>query len=98
VTEKMTAKNWIVSYDNVATIRSLYKAHQHIVYRIGYSARETRQGSEAMFFSKTLKIPPLEGSLSLIRRVQNPTNFRPAGPARLATGVTERRSARSQRA
>jgi DNA adenine methylase len=67
VAENLKLKNWIVSYDNVATIRSLYKAYQQIVYRIGYSARESRQGSEAMFFSETLTMPPLEGPLSLIR-------------------------------
>jgi len=70
VAENMSSKKWIVSYDNVPTIRSLYKQHQQIVYRIGYSARESRQGSEAMFFGNTLKMPPLEGPLSLIRRVQ----------------------------
>jgi DNA adenine methylase len=71
VAERMSTKNWIVSYDNVPTIRSLYKTYQQTVYRIGYSARESRQGSEAMFFSDTLKMPPLEGPLSLIRRVPN---------------------------
>jgi DNA adenine methylase len=69
VAAQMMTKNWIVSYDNVPTIRSLYKSYQQIVYRIGYSARESRQGSEAMFFSSTLQMPALEGPLSLIRRV-----------------------------
>jgi DNA adenine methylase len=69
VAKSMATKYWIVSYDNVPTIRSLYKSYQQIVYRIGYSARETRQGSEAMFFSRALTMPPLEGPLSLIRRV-----------------------------
>lgn len=69
VAKCMATKYWIVSYDNVPTIRSLYKSYQQMVYRIGYSARETRQGSEAMFFSKALTMPPLEGPLSLIRRV-----------------------------
>jgi DNA adenine methylase len=77
VAEHMADKNWIVSYDNVPTIRSLYKQYQQIVYRIGYSARETRQGSEAMFFSSVLKMPPLEGPLSLVRRVP----IRPDVPA-----------------
>jgi DNA adenine methylase len=71
VAEHMASKKWIVSYDNVPTIRSLYKAYQQIVYRIGYSARESRQGSEAMFFSNTLTMPPLEGPLSLIRCVRS---------------------------
>jgi DNA adenine methylase len=80
VAEKMKLRNWIVSYDNVPTIRSLYKSYQQIVYRIGYSARESRQGSEAMFFSETLNMPSLVGPLSLIRRVP----LRPKVPSPVA--------------
>jgi len=75
----MMTKNWIVSYDNVPTIRSLYKSYQQIVYRIGYSARESRQGSEAMFFSNKLT---LEGSLSLIRWVPVRFSVAPKKPVR----------------
>ncbi len=78
VAERMMTKNWIVSYDNVPTIRSLYKKYQQTVYRIGYSARESRQGSEAMFFSNTLTMPPLEGPLSH-RRVQPATGTKALG-------------------
>lgn len=69
VTESMAKLKWVVSYDNVPTIRSLYKGYQHIVYGIGYSAREAREGSEIMFFSDALKMVPLVGPFRLIRGV-----------------------------
>jgi DNA adenine methylase len=77
VADKMMTKNWIVSYDNVPTIRTLYKSYQQIVYRIGYSARESRQGSEVMFFSDKLTMPALEEPLSLIRRVPVRSGLQP---------------------
>ena len=71
--EQFVTKNlrhkWIVSYDNVASIRALYKGYQQIVYGIGYSAREAREGSEIMFFSDALKMVPLIGPFRLIRGV-----------------------------
>ena len=65
VTSKIKKQKWIVSYDNVPAIRALYKTAPHIVYSIGYSARSATQGSEAMFFSDTLKVPPVVGSITL---------------------------------
>ena len=58
-------QKWIVSYDNVQPIRSLYPASRHITYDIGYSARSASQGSEVMFFCDGLKVPPLIGSIKL---------------------------------
>ncbi|MGY8681530.1 DNA adenine methylase [Bradyrhizobium sp. UFLA05-153] len=60
-------KHWIVSYDNVPTVRTLYSSYQQLVYRIGYSARDSREGMEIMFFSDSLKVPKLVGPISLIR-------------------------------
>ena len=60
---------WIVSYDNVPSIRALYTGYQQIVYGIGYSARVAREGSEIMFFSNALKVVPLLGPFRLIRGV-----------------------------
>jgi len=68
VTQNLKHK-WIVSYDNVPSIRALYKGYQQIVYGIGYSARESREGSEIMFFSDALKMVPLVGPFRLIRGV-----------------------------
>lgn len=58
-------QRWIVSYDNVPAIRKLYKGARHVVYDIGYSARSASRGSEVMFFSDDLKVPPLTGPIKL---------------------------------
>lgn len=54
-------QKWIVSYDNVEPIRNLYADRRRCTYSIGYSARGNRQGSEVMFFSDSLQVPPLVG-------------------------------------
>ncbi|MGH7840030.1 MAG: DNA adenine methylase [Candidatus Binataceae bacterium] len=63
VTMKMRRQKWIVSYDNVQPIRDMYAGCRHIVYGIGYSAREVREGGEVMFFSDGLQIPPFMGAM-----------------------------------
>jgi hypothetical protein len=45
----------------VPAICDMYSERRRSIYSIGYSARGTRQGSEVMFFSDTLKVPPLVG-------------------------------------
>jgi DNA adenine methylase len=65
VRTSITKQRWIVSYDNAAAIRQLYKGSPHIAYDIGYSARSASQGSEVMFFGDGLKVPPLVGSITL---------------------------------
>jgi DNA adenine methylase len=65
VTGQIATQKWIVSYDNVPPIRELYKGARHVVYSIGYSAREASQGSEAMFFCDGLKVPPLVGPIKI---------------------------------
>ena len=50
---------WVVSYDNVEAIRSLYSFAPRLEYRVGYSARDRRQGREVMFFSEGLTVPDL---------------------------------------
>lgn len=67
VARTLSSKHWIVSYDNVPTVRTLYRPYQQIVYRIGYSARDSREGTEIMFFSDSLKVPKLVGPFSLVR-------------------------------
>ena len=58
-------QRWIVSYDNVQTIRELYEGARHVVYDIGYSARSASQGSEVMFFCDGLSVPPLIGPIKI---------------------------------
>ena len=50
---------WVVSYDNVEAIRSLYSFAPRLEYTIGYSARRRMRGSEVMFFSEGLAVPEL---------------------------------------
>ena len=53
----MLKHNWIVSYDNVQEVRTLYSAWPSRSYSIQYSAHTAGEGSEIMFFKKTLTIP-----------------------------------------
>lgn len=50
---------WIVSYDNVAPIRTMYTAFRAIEYDLQYSARERHDGKEVMFFSPKLRLPDI---------------------------------------
>ena len=50
---------WLVSYDAVDTIRSLYSFARRREYTIGYSARSRTRGHEVMFFSKGMQVPEL---------------------------------------
>lgn len=65
VLKSITRQRWIVSYDNVPAIRSLYKGTRCVAYNIGYSARSASQGSEVMFFSHGLKVPRLIGPVKI---------------------------------
>jgi len=63
MTSKVRRQRWIVSYDNVQPIRKMYAGCRRLVYEVGYSAREVRQGSEVMFFCDRLQIPPATGTM-----------------------------------
>lgn len=56
-------QRWLVSYDDVPEIRSIYAGTPYLAYHIGYSAREHTQGSEVMFFGPQLKFPGAEGPM-----------------------------------
>lgn len=56
-------KRWVISYDDVPPIRDLYRDRQRLVYGVGYSARDARQGTEIMFFSDALRKSPIVGPL-----------------------------------
>jgi DNA adenine methylase len=47
---------WVVSYDNVPEITTLYEGYEHREYDLSYSVRNGRVGREVMFFSKSLKL------------------------------------------
>ncbi|MHB1543732.1 MAG: DNA adenine methylase [Gammaproteobacteria bacterium] len=63
VLKRIYRQKWIVSYDNVQEIQEMYSGFRHIVYGLSYSAREYRQGSEAMFFCNGLQIPSRSGAM-----------------------------------
>lgn len=63
VRKSLRRPRWIVSYDNAPEIRAMYAGERHVLYDIGYSARNVRQGREVMFFSKGLEVPDLVGAI-----------------------------------
>ena len=48
---------WIVSYDNVEFITSLYSNYRQHVFELNYSASNSGKGKEVMIFSNNLTIP-----------------------------------------
>ena len=56
---EITGPRWVVSYDDVVTIRNLYKFAPQLGYMLGYSARRHLQGREVMFFSTDMVVPEL---------------------------------------
>lgn len=47
---------WIVTYDNVQTIKKLYTSFRQFKYTLNYSAAEATKGKEVMIFSDNLYI------------------------------------------
>lgn len=69
IIKNMKEHHWIVSYDNVDPIKSLYAEYQSVVYNVGYSARERRVGKEVMFYSPKITIPALVGPVQQVNEV-----------------------------
>jgi DNA adenine methylase len=70
VKSSILKQSWIVSYDNAAPIKKLYRGCEHITYTVGYSARNRSQGTEIMFFDDALAVPPLVGPITAATRLQ----------------------------
>lgn len=68
---------WIVSYDAVPNIVGLYKDFTRITYDLSYSAADHYRGSEVMFFSDELTLPPAESPANI--RVDVVDKIRQAG-------------------
>ena len=81
---RLSDVHWIVSYDDVAPIHSIYAGESWLQYTIGYSARDVARGREAMFNSASLKLPPVAGSMIELDRccIADGDNYRQ--PALLA--------------
>lgn len=52
--------NWIISYDDMPEIRSLYKKYDSLSYRLHYTVQDKYRGKEILFFCKKLAIPKIE--------------------------------------
>jgi DNA adenine methylase len=53
--------NWVVSYDHVREIISIYEGFLPIVYNLQYSAGRCTTGAEVIFASDTVKLPLARG-------------------------------------
>lgn len=62
--KKSLRQNWIISYDNHPRIRKAYCGCKKLVYSLPYSAARKYEGSEVMFFSDRLHVPPVKSPLS----------------------------------
>jgi len=54
---KAFSRSWIVSYDNVTEIQTMYKSSRRLNYGLSYTAQVRYVGSEVMFFRAGLKVP-----------------------------------------
>lgn len=57
VVQGLDKQRWIVSYDDVAEINSIYASARALRYRLSYSAQTREKGGEVMFFCSKLEIP-----------------------------------------
>jgi len=64
VFRKKLRRNWIISYDNHPKIRAAYRGCKKLVYSLPYSAARRYEGSEVIFFSDGLRVPPVKSPLS----------------------------------
>ncbi len=51
---------WVVSYDDVPEIRTLYRRFRCVAYGISYSTQDRYRGREVMFASDGLVLPPVD--------------------------------------
>jgi len=63
--KKIENSRWIISYDNVPEIKSLYRGFKKIEYSFFYTAHKPRRGNEILFFDRNLIVP----------RIQNPVTI-----------------------
>jgi len=65
-------QRWMVSYDNRPEVAELYKGYPTLAYDYYYSAADRYQGTEVLFFSQDLILPPVSnpGDLKKTRRVR----------------------------
>lgn len=77
VSEKIKSINnikWIVSYDNIPEIRSLYSECQKKEFLFKHTAYTIRQGNEILFFSDSVKQPNIKDYDPLRFKLKNVRN------------------------
>ena len=80
---KTIQQHWIISYDNTEQILQMYNNYRQIIYNLSYSAGDRYKGSEVMFFSENLSIPPIESPVSVDKkRISNNFTLRLGLPSR----------------
>jgi len=57
IVSQISDHSWIVSYDNVEAISTIYREFDQEIFDIDYSARNYAKGSEIMVFSRSLLRP-----------------------------------------
>ena len=60
ILEQLQYRKWIVTYDNVNAVKSMYSKVRRVEFELQYSLQEKRTGSEVMFFSKGIQRPVQE--------------------------------------
>lgn len=50
-------KPWLVSYDNVPEIKSIYEQYRKDEYVLSYTAQQKKRGAEVMIYGPTLSKP-----------------------------------------
>lgn len=57
---RLKNRKWIVTYDNVCEIKTMYSKAPKIEFQLQYTLQDKRNGSEVMFFSKHVQRPENE--------------------------------------
>ena len=57
---------WMLSYDEHPAIAKLYRRFKGFAYSLNYTAQQRMRGTELIYFSRGLRIPPLVGSMQAI--------------------------------
>ncbi len=63
--KRIKNSRWIISYDNVPRIKSLYRGFKKIEYSFWHTANNPKMGKEVLFFDKNLIIPKVDNPVKI---------------------------------
>lgn len=63
IVQRLKNRKWIVTYDNVNAIKSMYSRVPSVEFELQYSLQKKRSSSEVMFFSNNTQRPSDENNL-----------------------------------